>query len=174
MMLLSGYDKQIFRPTCNSQFKSLHCIARLNEDVSAALPYLNAELGGTQYLSDPPEVMFYHNGRIIKVGAKEIAINALKDEQEADKILMWLQDQINRVWQKRDEITPCREGAKRPQLIEILKRLPKTNCRKCGQPTCMVFAAQVASGGRGADNCPELAGTERAELQAYLAPFVFD
>lgn len=173
-MLLNGYDKQIFRPTCNAQFQSLHCIARLNEDVSAALPYLNSELGGAQYLSDPPEVMFHHNGRIIKVGAKEIAINALKDEEEADKILVWLQEEINRVWEQRDEITPCLEGAKRPQLIEILKLLPKSNCRKCGQPTCMVFAAQVASGGRGVDSCPELAAPERTKLQAYLAPFVFE
>ena len=49
--------------------------------------YLNAVLGGTQYLLDPPEVMFHHHGRIIKVGSREIAINALKDEQEADRIL---------------------------------------------------------------------------------------
>lgn len=173
-MLLKGYTKQIFRPECNTQFQSLHCIARLNEDVSDALPYLNAELGGAQYLNDPPEVMFHHNGRIIKVGATEIAINALKDENEADKVLAWLQEQINQVWARRDEITPCCEVAKRPQLIDILKLLPRTNCRKCGQPTCMVFAAQVVAGGRGAESCPELAAPERDKLQAYLAPFVFD
>lgn len=173
-MLLTGYRKEIFRPECNAQFESLHCIARLNEDVSCALPYLNAELGGTQYLNDPPEVMFHHNGRIIKVGSTEIAINALKDEQEADKILMWLQKQINQAWQRRSEITPCREGLKRPQLITVLKLLPKTNCQKCGQPTCMVFAAQVVAGGRGVDDCPELSGSDREKLQDYLAEYHFD
>lgn len=173
-MLLTGYTKQIFRPECNAQFESLHCIARLNEDVSAALPFLNSELGGTQYLNDPPEVMFHHHGRIIKVSATEIAINALKDEQEADRVLTWLLNQINQAWQRREEITPCYEGQKRPQLINILKSLPRTNCQKCGQPTCMVFAAQVVAGGRNVDACPELSEDNREKLEAYLAGFVFD
>lgn len=173
-MLLTGYSKQIFRPECNAQFKSLHCIARLDDDVSCAIPYLNAALGGTQYLNDPPEVMFHHHGRIIKVGPTEIAINALKDEQEADKVLQWLQEQINQVWQRRDAITPSHEGPKRPRLIDVLKLLPKTNCRKCGQPTCMVFAAQVVAGGRHADNCPELSEISRKALEGYLAGFDFN
>ena len=45
-MLLSGYSKKIFRPECNAMFQSVHCIARLNEDVGEALPYLNTVLGG--------------------------------------------------------------------------------------------------------------------------------
>ena len=50
-MLLTGYVKQIFRPTCNPSFESVHCIARLNEDISEALPYLNAMLGGNGIFS---------------------------------------------------------------------------------------------------------------------------
>ncbi len=69
-MVLTGYTKHIFRPKCNPGFTSVHCIAHLNEDVSEVLPYLNAVLGGTQYFRDPPEVMFHHQGKIIKVGAK--------------------------------------------------------------------------------------------------------
>lgn len=85
--LLTGYVKRIFRPTCNPSFESVHCIACLNEDISEALPYLNAMLGGKKYFRDPPEVLFQHYGKLIKVGALEIAINALKDEDEADRML---------------------------------------------------------------------------------------
>ncbi len=81
-MLLTGYTKRIFRPECNSSFESLHCIAALNQDVTETLPYLNAELGGTQYFVDPPAVMFHVYGKIIKVSGKEIALNALKDENQ--------------------------------------------------------------------------------------------
>ncbi len=45
-MLLTGYVKKVFRPTCNTSFESVHCIARLNEDISEVLPYLNSLLGG--------------------------------------------------------------------------------------------------------------------------------
>ena len=57
---------------------------------------------------------------------------------------------------------------------EILRQLPKTNCRKCGQPTCMAFAAQVMEGGRGVDHCLELTGENKAKLSNYLADFVFE
>ena len=173
-MLLTGYSKEIFRPECNASFESVHCKAHLNEDVGAVLPYLNAVLGGTQYFNDPPEVMFHHHGRIIKVGAREIAINALKDEEEADRVLEWLKVEINQAWENRDTITPCFTGKVKPKLFEILKLLPKTNCKKCGQPTCMVFAAQVMEGGRGIESCPELTGENREKLAAYLAGFEFD
>ena len=123
-MLLSGYTKNIFRAECNPSFESVHCIARLNEDVSEVLPYLNAVLGGTQYFGDPPEVMFHHHGKIIKVGAKEIAVNALHDEQEAERILGWLKKEINLAWESRATITPCYTGKTRPKLMEILRLLP--------------------------------------------------
>jgi len=170
-MLLSGYTKRIFRPECNPNFESVHCIATLDEDISEALPYLNAELGGTQYYKDPPTVMFHAYGKIIKVSGREIAVNALKDEDEADKIIEWLKNEVNRVWDNRDHITPSETSPEKPKLIEILKLLPKTNCKKCGQPTCMVFAAQVMEGGRGAMDCPELIKDARINLENYLSKF---
>ena len=173
-MLLTGYSKEIFRPECNASFESVHCKAHLNEDVGAVLPYLNAVLGGTQYFNDPPEVMFHHHGRIIKVGAREIAINALKDEEEADRVLEWLKVEINQAWENRDTITPCFTGKVKPKLFEILKLLPKTNCKKCGQPTCMVFAAQVMEGGRGIESCPDISAENREKLATYLSGFEFD
>ncbi len=173
-LLLTGYTKQIFRPECNPQFQSLHCIARLNEDVSGALPYINAVLGGAQFLEDPPEVMFHHQGRIIKIGPREIALNALKDEQQADELLTWLMNEINQAWDKRASIEPSRQGQKRPVLIEVLKLLPKTNCRKCGLATCMVFAAQMVAGGRSVEQCPELSAQQQDALTAYVDGFKFD
>jgi ArsR family metal-binding transcriptional regulator len=170
-MLLNNYTKKIFRPECNPSFESVHCIATLDDDISVALPYLNAELGGAQYYKDPPTVMFHTYGKIIKVSGREIAVNALQDEAEADKIITWLKNEINRVWENRDQITPSESTLEKPKLIEILKFLPKTNCKKCGLATCMVFAAQVMEGGRGADDCPELSTDQRQKLEAYLSKF---
>lgn len=170
-MLLTGYTKEIFRPECNPSFESVHCLAHLNEDIGEALPYLNAVLGGSQFCADPPFVMFHHQNRIIRVGAREIAINALADEAEADKVLSWLKNEINDAWEKRDSITPCYKGKEKPLLMEILKLLPRTNCRKCGLPTCMVFAAQVREGGRGIESCTETSPQNHAALEAYLKDF---
>lgn len=58
--------------------------------------------------------------------------------------------------------------------IEILKLLPKTNCKECGQPTFMVFVAQVAEGAKGPDDCPPLDDVNRERLSSYLGQFRFD
>ena len=173
-MLLKTYTKRIFRAECNPQFESLHCIASLDQDVSEALPYLNAVLGGFEYLKDPPAVVFRSGGRLITVHGREIAINALQDAEEADKILEWLKREINQVWENRAEITPSTKGTPKPQVFEILKLLPRTNCRECGQTTCMVFAARAAEGVKGAADCPPLKDEARQRLEEYLSRFKFD
>ena len=38
--------------------------------------------------------------------------------------------------------------------VEILKLVDKSNCKKCNEPTCLAFAAAVASGKRALDECP--------------------
>ena len=122
-MLLKGYNKEIFRPECNPSFQSIHCIAHLEQDISKVLPYLNASLGGFEYLKDPPAVTFRVHGKIITVHPREIAVNALKDKEEVDKILEWLKREINEAWEKRGEIEPKYDGAPKPKVLEILKHL---------------------------------------------------
>jgi hypothetical protein len=38
--------------------------------------------------------------------------------------------------------------------VEILKLLNKSNCKECGQPTCLAFAAAVARGQKKLEECP--------------------
>jgi ArsR family metal-binding transcriptional regulator len=173
-MLLESYTKEIFRPECNPSFQSLHCIAHLDQDITEALPYLNATLGGFEYLKNPPAVTFRIQGKILTVHPREIAVNALRDEAEADKIMEWLKREINDAWENRDEITPSYEGAPKPKILEILKLLPKTNCRECGQPTCMVFAALAAQGVKNEEDCPALKEENKGLLKTYLSRFEFD
>ncbi len=173
-MLLKTYSKEIFRPECNPGFESVHCIAHLDQNIEPVLPYLNAVLGGFEYLKDPPAVIFRSQGKLITVHGTKIAINALRDEAEADKILKWLEREINQAWDNRDNIHPSCEGTPKPKLIEILKLLPKTNCRDCGMPTCMVFAARMAEGIKGVEECPGLAQENRAKLDEYMRQFDFD
>jgi ArsR family metal-binding transcriptional regulator len=173
-MLLQSYSKEIFRPECNPSFESVHCIAHLDQDISEVLPYLNAVLGGFEYLQDPPAVIFRSQGKFITVHGRKIAINALRDEAEADKILAWLQREINEAWENRASIAPRYEGAPKPKLIEILKLLPKTNCKECGEPTCMVFAARMAEGVKGPEDCPPLAAESKQRLEEYMRQFKFE
>ena len=173
-MLLERYSLEIFNSECNPSAMAVHCFAHLEQDVGEAIPYLNAVLGGFTYIKEPPSVTFKAQGKLITVHARKIAINALKDEAEAKKIVEWIIREINSAWENRDNIEPSYESAPRPAITEILRLLPKTNCKECGQPTCMVFATQVADGAKGPEDCQPIGEENSKKLLEYMRRFKFD
>jgi len=54
--------------------------------------------------------------------------------------------------------------------IEIYKFLPKTNCKKCGFPTCLAFAMKVAQKTVDISACPDLSEEARQKLEAAGRP----
>ncbi len=54
--------------------------------------------------------------------------------------------------------------------IEIFKLLPKTNCGKCGVPTCLAFAMSLAAGKAQLSACPDVSAETKAKLSEASAP----
>ncbi|MBC7252396.1 MAG: acetyl-CoA decarbonylase/synthase complex subunit gamma [Actinobacteria bacterium] len=54
--------------------------------------------------------------------------------------------------------------------LDIFKKLPKTNCKECGFPTCLAFAMKLAAGQANLDDCPYVTDEVRAELAEAAAP----
>ncbi len=54
--------------------------------------------------------------------------------------------------------------------IQIFKLLPKTNCKKCGFPTCLAFAMKLAQGGVDITACPDISEEAKNTLGAASAP----
>jgi len=54
--------------------------------------------------------------------------------------------------------------------LEIYKLLPKTNCKECGQATCLAFAMQLAAGKASLDQCPHVSDAAREALESASAP----
>ncbi len=61
-MLLTGWTKEIFRAACRPEAQTVHCIARLEQNIGAVIPYLNAVLDGHTYVKEPPSVTFRNQG----------------------------------------------------------------------------------------------------------------
>ena len=54
--------------------------------------------------------------------------------------------------------------------VEIFKLLPKTNCKKCGFPTCLAFAMKLAQRQASLDLCPDVSEEARQKLGEASAP----
>jgi len=57
--------------------------------------------------------------------------------------------------------------------LDIYKLLPKTNCKKCGSPTCLAFAMKLAMKKASLDECPDISeDAKRALDQASQPPIL--
>ena len=48
------------------------------------------------------------------------------------------------------------ERRRAPRLLDIYALLPQTNCKQCGEATCMAFAVGLIQQKRGFAECPPL------------------
>jgi len=54
--------------------------------------------------------------------------------------------------------------------LDIFKLLPKTNCKKCGMPTCLAFAMALAQKRAKLEDCPDVSEEAKGKLAAASAP----
>ncbi|MDP6346945.1 MAG: (Fe-S)-binding protein, partial [Dehalococcoidia bacterium] len=54
--------------------------------------------------------------------------------------------------------------------VQIYKFLPKTNCKKCGFPTCLAFAMKVAQKSIAITDCPDLSEESTLALESAARP----
>jgi ArsR family metal-binding transcriptional regulator len=72
-------------------------------------------------------------------------------------LLAAMRDLLNRTWARRDEIQPRHEGRRVPRPLDVYELLPRTNCRACGEATCMAFAFGLLESRYRPEECPSLA-----------------
>lgn len=56
------------------------------------------------------------------------------------------------------------------KALDIYKHLPKTNCKKCGYPTCLAFAMKLAVGKAEVEACPDLDPDTKSLLGGVTRP----
>jgi len=139
--LVRGYDLELASPDCHPGSEKTRLFVRLNQDIGEVLPYLNTALNGKDYNHDARILLWADSGRTYAFRPQEIAIAPVRGMDEARKVAEAIVIRINDVWSKRSKIEPNIKGKKPlPNVLDLYKLLPKTNCKECGLPTCMAFA----------------------------------
>jgi ArsR family metal-binding transcriptional regulator len=167
-MLINSYELEIYTPPCEPGAERYVARARIQADISEVLPYLNATLRGAVYYGEAQALTWKKGGHSVALHAHEIAVSNVEDRQAGAKELDGLIALVNRTWDKREEIAPDHTTRRRPPPMRVYNLLPRTNCRRCGEPTCHVFGLKLLAGQREIEDCPELLVPERADQLAAL------
>ncbi|MCM8801597.1 MAG: hypothetical protein NC912_06365 [Candidatus Omnitrophica bacterium] len=141
---------------CIADRKKIRLIAYFSCDISEILPYLNAVIKGASYNKNAPTLTFTKGRRIINLYNIKVAIAKADDIIDAWNILNELKDLINKTYQNKDKIKPNYEEKVKVTALEIYGWLPKTNCKACGESTCLAFAVRLLLGEQKLENCKPL------------------
>ncbi|MHB8895885.1 MAG: (Fe-S)-binding protein [Candidatus Geothermincolia bacterium] len=167
-MLVDDYEVEVTTPECDLESPIYMGRVSLGSDISEALPYLNASVEKGEYVPGVPALVFREGGRKYAVRPREILISNISDRHEALGLARVIVDKINKIWEDRANIVPSTESWEKPKVLDLLKLLPGTNCRKCSVPTCMAFAAKLSEGKASLDDCPPLCEESNADKLAAL------
>ena len=167
-MMLEQYRMTVSPPECLPSEIRVTATVEFEDDLTELLPYLNAELGPCMYDRDVPFLRLNRLGKLIVFYPKRIGIAGLRDEDEAQEVFEEIRKTINSVSLRKERINPSHWSLSDVKPLDIFKLLPRTNCGECGKSTCMAFAAALAIGEAGMDDCPPLSDKASAAQRSQL------
>lgn len=153
---------------CVADLKRLRLTAHLSGDVAEALPYLNAAMPQGCFTARLPVFTYMDGHRMVSLFRDRVAIAKTDDIVDSWASLERVRCLVNDVWSRRGAIAPSFERRRRPPALEICKRLPGTNCRQCGEVTCIAFAWAVWRGDAEPRSCLPVSEGERGDLKGAL------
>jgi DNA phosphorothioation-dependent restriction protein DptG len=148
--------------------EKIRVIAEVSGEIHEAFPYLNAILKGCIYNHPALTLTVKKDGKLFTLHAHHITLAKIEDEKEAEEILKWLKDLINETYEKREQITPNYSKGEELKALDIYKLLPGTNCKKCGELTCLAFAVRLVGQEIGIMKCIPLFTIEFQEKRKIL------
>jgi ArsR family metal-binding transcriptional regulator len=155
-MLIDHYEIEMFSPPCDPGSPIWVARVKTDADLGECMPYVNASVRNAFYDPGTPTLVWREDAHKYAMRQNIISINNLKDRDHAGRVAKKIVDRINDIWERREEITPSYDTRVVPKVLDILKLLPRTNCRECGCPSCMAFAAQLVEGEKSAEDCPPI------------------
>ncbi len=158
----------MFFGPCMADEKRVRLTAHLTGDLTEVLPYLNSTMPRACFNADPGTLSFMEGARMVTLYSRRITIGKADNLIDSWSTLEKIRLLVNRTWAQRETITPLYAQRYKPPALEIYKRLPRTNCRECGEQTCMAFAVRLWQGEAVPSECRPVLTDEHTVLRGAL------
>jgi len=137
------------------------------------LPYLATLPGIIAWNPDALTLTFRRPHGFMTLYNDKVYITQVVDAPEGLELLDSLVQAINAVWAKRAELIAVTARKHAPRHLDIWELLPRTNCGRCDEATCLAFAVAVVQQKRPLTDCQPLQSDSsfadrKATLEAML------
>jgi len=153
---------------CIAMPERIRFIAELDRDISEIMPYINAVIDDAIYNKDGPSITMKKDIRLIGIQSRQLAVGKVIDLKDAQDLIEWFKNLVNGCYDKRDSIKPNYERRNRLMPLDVYKLLPATNCKKCGEPSCLAFAVKLVNNEKNIIVCVDIFSGEFAGKRKML------
>ena len=148
-------------------------IGQPSRSLDEVLPYLATLPSIIAYNPEARTFTFRRQPGFITLYVEQVYITQVRDEAEGLALLDALTDAINTTWDHRHDLVAVTARRRAPRPLDIWTILPQTNCKQCGEATCMAFAFGLLQQQHTLSECPPLQSDpgladRRATLEGML------
>ena len=141
---------------CLAEPGKIIVIGKPNRSLAEVLPYLATLPGIVAYNPDAQTLTFRRPAGFMTLYADRVYITQVRSADEGLELLAALKDAINATWDNRQQLVAVTLARRAPRPLDVWTLLPQTNCKQCGEATCMAFAVSLLQHQRSVIECPPL------------------
>jgi ArsR family metal-binding transcriptional regulator len=163
---------------CTADPERIKFLAQADKPLEDVLPILYLAIPNAKYSEKLGALSYTHQQHLITLFATgRIGMTYVKDRSEAEKLVEEARKLINSAFiylkthgkpssdliQAKKELNP----------MKVYEKLPKTNCKECGEQGCFAFATKLLNGEKILQDCPLLKSWEYAENMVQIESMLY-
>jgi ArsR family metal-binding transcriptional regulator len=158
---------------CLAEPGKIIVVGKPSRDLGDVLPFLATLPNTITYNPDAHTLTFRRARGFLTLYCDKVIFTQLDHPEQGLELLAALVDAINATWTHRHELIAITKPQRAPRPLDVWALLPQSNCKQCGEMTCMAFAFAVLQQQRELAECKPLAGDaaladRRVTLEALL------
>ena len=131
-------------------------IGKPSQTLGEVLPYLATLPGIIAWNPELPTLTFRRPHGFMTLYNDKVYITQVVDTAEGLELFATLVEAINAVWERRAELIAVTTKKRAPRHLDIWELLPRSNCKQCGEASCLAFAVGLLQHKRVLAECTPL------------------
>jgi ArsR family metal-binding transcriptional regulator len=125
---------------CLAEPGKIIVIGKPDRPLAEVIPYLATLPGIIAYNPEAHTLTFRRQPGFLTLYPDKVYITQVRNTEEGLELLAALKDAINATWERREELMAVTQARRAPRHLDVYTLLPQTNCKQCGEATCLAFA----------------------------------
>jgi ArsR family metal-binding transcriptional regulator len=158
---------------CLAELGKIIVIGKPDRSLAEVIPYLATLPGVIAFNPETLTLTFRRQPGFLTLYPEQVYLTQVKDAEAGLEVFEALKAAVNATWEHRTELVAVNRARRAPRHLDIYTLLPQTNCKQCGEASCLAFAVLLIQQQHTLDECLPLGqdpafADRKATLEAML------